>query len=353
MEIRIYNRAMEFQGIIENQRSLLWNRQYNDCGDFELHCPITPYNVSLLKRGNLVWKRGAVDAGIIESLHIEEDSDGNEIAVKGRFLPSYYDRRLIKEICNYQNFTCEAIMKNFARIAFNYFSDLILIDEFRDLPGRMSLQVTYKNALSSIKKVAKQAQLGFRVVPDFNARTMTFVVYQGVDRSMAQSDRARVIFSEGYSNLNSAAYEENDQVYRNVCYVGGRGEGRDRQYVTVSDDDTITGFDRREIFVNGSDISPDNLTDDEYLEALKQRGRDKLAENAIYTSIECEAIPYGNFEYGVDYDLGDIVTVQKESWDVGENLRITGITEVYENGTQTIQPTFGEPIPIIADWKED
>lgn len=352
MEIRIYNRDMEFQGIIENQRSLLWNRQYNETGDFELHCPITPYNVSLLKRGNLVWKKGAVDAGIIEDLHIQEDSEGNEIAVKGRFLPSYYDRRLIKEICNYQNFTCEAIMKNLALIAYGYFSNLILIDESRDLPGRMSLQVTYKNALSCIQKVAKQAQFGFRVVPNFNAKTMTFVVYQGVDRSMAQSDRARVIFSEGYNNLSSASHDENDQVYRNVCFVGGRGTGPSRQYVAVGDTD-VTGFDRREIFVNGSDISPDNLTDDEYLEALKQRGLDKLAENALYNSIECEAIPYGNFEYGTDYDLGDIVTIKKESWDIGENLRITGITEVYENGTQTIQPTFGEPVPVTANWNEE
>ena len=45
MEIRIYNREMDFQGIIENQRSLLWNRKYNEAGDFELHTPITPYNV--------------------------------------------------------------------------------------------------------------------------------------------------------------------------------------------------------------------------------------------------------------------------------------------------------------------
>ena len=85
MEIRIYNREMDFQGIIENQRSLLWNRKYNEAGDFELHTPITPYNVSLLKIGNLVWKQGAVDAGIIEGLRIEEDADGNDLVVTGRF----------------------------------------------------------------------------------------------------------------------------------------------------------------------------------------------------------------------------------------------------------------------------
>lgn len=57
MEIRIYDPNMDFQGIIENQRSLLWNRQYNETGSFELHAPITPYTVDLLQLGNLEGKR--------------------------------------------------------------------------------------------------------------------------------------------------------------------------------------------------------------------------------------------------------------------------------------------------------
>lgn len=349
MEIRIYNREMEFQGIIENQRSLLWNRKYNEAGDFELHCPITPYNVSLLKRGNLVWKRGAVDAGIIEDLHIEEDSEGNDMAIKGRFLPAFFSRRLIYPTFDFFG-RAEVGMRLLVRDTVPI--PHVQLGVLNNFPEAIGFQATYKNLLVILQKIAKQMQYGFRLRPDFNAKTMTFEVYKGIDRSMAQSDRARVIFSEEYNNLNRAVYEENEQVYANVCYVGGRGEGEERQYVVVGDTES-TGYDRREIFVNGSDITSDDMTDDEYLEALKQRGLDKLAENALYNSIECEAIPYGNFEYGTDYDLGDIVTIKKESWDIGENLRITGITEVYENGTQTIQPTFGEPVPVTANWNEE
>lgn len=351
MEIRIYDKDMEFQGIIENQRSLLWNRKYYEAGDFEMHCPITPYNISLLKRGNLVWKRGAIEAGIIENLRIEEDYDGNEIAVIGRFLPCLFDRRLLKGTTTFSAEFAEIVLRSFCMNAYEE-NPIIRPEIPHGFPEKISLQVTYKNALASMIKVAKQSQLGFRVVPDFNAKSMQFQVYKGVDRSMAQSDRARVIFSEEYSNLNRATFEENEQVYRNICYVGGQGEGDERTIVVVGDTGA-TGFERREVFVNGQDISKDGISDAEYLEALKQRGNDKLAENLLYQSLECEAIPYGNFEYGVDYDLGDIVTIKKESWDVGENLRLTGINEVYEDGARKIQPTFGEPIPIIADWKED
>lgn len=350
MEIRIYTREMEFQGIIENQRSLLWNRKYNEAGDFELHTPITPYNVALLKMGNLIWKQGAVDAGIIEGLHIEEDVDGNELVASGRFLPAYFDRRLIYPTFDFFG-RAEVGMRLLVRdrTVPIPFVQLGVLNDFTEAIG---FQVTYKNLLSTLQKIAKQEQFGFRLRPDFTAKTLTFEVYKGVDRSMGQSDRARVIFSEDFSNMNKALYEENEQVYANVCYVGGRGEGEERQYVVVGDTES-EGLDRREVFINGSDISPDNITEEEYIAALEQRGYDKLAECARYNSLECEAIPYGNFEYGVDYDLGDIVTIKKESWDLGENLRMTGITEVYEDGARKIQPVFGEPIPTTAKWEDD
>lgn len=350
MEIRIYNCEMEFQGIIENQRSLLWNRKYNESGDFELHTPITPYNVSLLKIGNLVWKQGAADAGIIEGLRIEEDADGNDLVVTGRFLPAYFDRRLIYPTFDYYGRAEEGMRQ----LVHNQTVPIprVQLGVLNDFPEEIGFQVTYKNLLSTLQKIAKQAQFGFRLRPDFTNKTLTFEVYKGTDKSMAQSDRARVIFSEDFRNLNRAVYESNEQVYANVCYVGGRGEGEEREYVVVGETES-TGLDRREIYINGSDIMPDNITEEEYHAALEQRGYDKLASCARYNSLECEAIPYGNFEYGKDYDLGDIVTIRKESWDLGENLRLTGITEVYEDGARKIQPVFGEPIPITAKWEED
>lgn len=349
MEIRIYDPEMDFQGIIENQRSLLWDRRYNESGSFELHAPITPYNVSLLQIGNLVWKKGSVDAGVIEERHIEEDYDGNEITVSGRFLTAYMDRRLVRPTYNFYGRAevgMRLLLLGVVPIPH------VQLGVLNDFPEAIGFQATYKKLLSLEMKIAKQHQFGFRFRPDFTAKTITFEVYKGVDRSMGQSDRARVIFSEEYSNLNRAVYEENDQVYSNVCYVGGRGEGDQRVFVTVGDD-TLTGLERREVFINGSDISDQGLTDEEYLEALRQRGYNKLAENAYYNSVECEAIPYGNFEYLRDYDLGDIVTIKKEGWEIAQNLRLSGITEIYENGTQKISPIFGEPIPVTANWEED
>ena len=96
MEVRIYDASMNFKGLIENQTSVLWNRSYFGSGSFELYCPITDNNRDLLQMGRLVWIRGAAEAGVIESLVLEQTNIKNEITVKGRFLESYMSRRLIR-----------------------------------------------------------------------------------------------------------------------------------------------------------------------------------------------------------------------------------------------------------------
>lgn len=92
MEIRFYTRELNFLGIIENQSSLIWNRKFFEPGTFELHCPITDFNRSLIKIGNLVWIRGAVESGIIESIVMEQSKAKKEFVVRvGSWNPTLTD----------------------------------------------------------------------------------------------------------------------------------------------------------------------------------------------------------------------------------------------------------------------
>ena len=100
MEIRIYNRDQHREGQIENQISLIWTRKFYEPGTFELHAPITDENLSLLQKRNIVGKKGSAEAGIIEDIEKEESDIKNEITVKGRFLSSYMEHRLIQTTVN-------------------------------------------------------------------------------------------------------------------------------------------------------------------------------------------------------------------------------------------------------------
>ena len=131
--------------------------------------------------------------------------------------------------------------------------------------------------------------------------------------------------------------------------VGGAGDGVNRIYVTVGGG---TGFDLREVFLDAKDINKDQLTDAQYLEALKTRGQEYLNENKVLENFEAEAEADVNFIYGKDYDLGDVVTVKKKKWNTAQNLRITELCEVYEYGGMYVVPTFGDALPTTIKWDE-
>lgn len=54
MEVRIYDRDLNFKGVIENHTSLIWTRKYYEPGNFEIHAPITEQNLRLLAKGNII-----------------------------------------------------------------------------------------------------------------------------------------------------------------------------------------------------------------------------------------------------------------------------------------------------------
>lgn len=353
MDVRVYTPELNRVGIIDNFRSLLWHRKYSEVGTFEFVCPATPYNVNILQMENIITYRGAAEAGVIESRTIEQDATKNEITVKGRFLSSYMDRRLVygenTPSYNYSGRVevgMRTILENAVAIP------LVELGELQGFTETVTFQSTYRNLLKLESTLAKGFGFGFRFRPDFTNKKIYFEVYKGLDHSASQTDRTRVIFSDQYNNIKGAQYFENEQILKNVCYVGGEGEGQDRVWVVVGDD-TLTGLERREMSYNASGINSDDLTQEQYLAKLQQAGENALNENSLVQTFECDTEPEGNFIYKTHYDLGDIVTEKKESWGLSLDLRLTEITEVYEHGKATIIPTFGSPLAEKINLEED
>jgi hypothetical protein len=346
MEIRIYNREMDLQGIIENQTSLIWTRKYFEPGCVEFYAPITDDNLKLTKRGNLVWIKGYKEAAVIEDRKLEENDNKKEITVKGRFLSSYMDRRLIKGTVNFSGKVEVAMRQLLSGVTA---IPRVVLGDLQGFDETVEFQATYKNLLEYEEKLSKGSALGFRFRPDFDAKVIYFEVYRGVDRTSSQGVNNRVVFSEAYNNLNDAVYRENDQLYKNVAFVGGEGEGSARTIVQVG---SGSGLDLRELFVDAKDITADDLTAAQYNAALITRGNEKLAENIISTSFECDTGADVNFVYKQHYDLGDVVTVKKKEWGITVDQRITEIREIYEYGGRKLEPTFGDSLPESIDWSD-
>lgn len=345
-EVRVYDRNLMRKGTIEDQTSLLWTRKYFEPGDFELHVPLTGKNIQLLTEGNVIAYKGSVEAGTVEEIEYADSHDKKEIIVKGRFLSSYLDRRLIRSTVNFSG-KVEVAMRQLVSGVTPI--PLLVLGDLKGYTPTVRFQATMKNLLDYEKKLSSSSNLGFRCRPDFDRKKIIFEVYQGIDRTIDQNIAHRVTFSDEYENLKSADYVYNSQIYKTLAVVGGQGEGADRVYVEVGGG---SGLDLREVFVDAKDISQDNLTDAEYKEALRQRGLETLAKDALSHSLTSETQPDVNFQYKKDYDLGDIVTIQKTSWGLKTYQRITEIQEVYENKKMKIVPTFGSPLPEAVKWED-
>lgn len=351
--IKVYDFNLQRKGVVDVYRSLIWTRKYKEAGTVELHAPLNSKNLSLLKMGNIMAMTGSVESAIIEG--IAKDDYSNEITATGRMLSSGLSRRGIKTIVVFNGTYEDAMHKlvDIAAISVENPLPHLQLGDVRGLGDAVTFQVSYKDLYTYLTKLSACSNLGFRVRADYKARILYFEVYEGKNRSKNQMLNKRVTFSEVYRNINQATYTANEQNYKTHAIVYGEGEGTERTVMETTVDFMAEGWQRRELVVDARDISSDDMTVEQYQSALIQRGSEKLAEYGIVECLEVTTLPYVNFAYKIDYDLGDIVTVRKKSWGLEMDKRITEVQEIYENGSFSIVPTFGDPLPETIELSDN
>ena len=112
------------------------------------------------------------EAAVIRGDQTEEESTlVNEITRNGYFLPVYLGDRLTGPLFNF-NGTVEDAM----HFMLNRMETVphLLIGTGTGDTKKVQFQATYKNVLEYHTKLARFAEIGFRIVPDFKKKTMTF-----------------------------------------------------------------------------------------------------------------------------------------------------------------------------------
>lgn len=340
MDLYIYDRQDGLQGVLDAVTSIRWRRKYFEPGEVEIHLPATKENMELLTEDRIIRRTDRVETAIIEGVEI----DGEDMAVTGRMLSSILERAILSKQYNLKG-TTEKAMLALIPEGTRVVPELTAAEEGGAGGPQVDLQATYKNLLTVEERLAKASGLGFRI--RYDGRKMTFEVYQGQDRTVRQRDRPVVIFSDEFGNLAAPKYTRTTSGWKNKAYVAGAGEGADRAMEVV---DLSDGVDVRELYVDARDLQREEGTgEDEYKALLHQRGLEKLAECARVESFEGNGEDVENFAYMVDWDLGDIVTIQYARLGITMHERITEVEEVFERGVATYTPVFGSPLPEKLD----
>ena len=160
-------------------------------------------------------------------------------------------------------------------------------------------------------------------------------------------------FSQEFDNIAEQEYTNSVENLKSTAFVGGE-ETEPRVVVEVGGN--ASGLDREEVFVNATDITKTYRTDDdreitrtdeELRACLAARGASELEQYAETLSFASTINTHANLKYREDYDLGDRVTCVNKRWGIKINVRITEITETYQQNIEEIGITFGESLPAL------
>jgi len=345
VEIKVYDKKLNFLGLIDDFVSFTWHRKFYEAGSFDLILLTGLFPVQYFAIDNIYMIDGKNEAAIVEIVKADDDGTDSTIHIAGRFLSSILDRRIVKTRLNF-NGTIANGMK--LLLIPTYMTPFSILDIGSGTPSSDSIvfQCTYKNTYSQLNKLSLLSGIGFRITPNLVTKRLVFELYLGTDRTSKQSAAERYSFKDSQDNIEQAEYLFTRQDEKNWGLVGGQGEGVNR-VTQIVDRGTFTDFNLRETFIDARDLTQDELTMMAYLQALTTRGMESLE-----LPLETFEVLASSFDYRIKWDLGDIVDVEKEQWGIKIEKRIGEVIEVYEENAYQVTPVFQEK-QLTADLSDD
>lgn len=332
--------------VIDNATSVIWVKRFNAVGNFELYIRASTELLELFT-GDIFITRDESNVGMyVEKVQLNTDSEnGDYLVITGRSAECILSWRVVMRVVySSESTTAEYIIRN--SIDKTLINDIIpnnniswlTLGEDHEWQDYITRQYTGKNVLDIVQDLCVTYNYGFEF--EWNGSGFTINLYKGTDRSYDQTENTYIVFSPEFENLGNTEYIQDTMNYANAAIIGGEGEGTERKFAVVLPQG-ITGFNRRMIYIDARQSSSDDLTESQYTDMLIAQGKEELEQRKITTSFNGEILNYNNYTYGVDYNLGDKVSIINE-YGIRGNATITEITEVEDDTGYKLIPTLSE-----------
>lgn len=326
MDVYITDENLNDIAVIDHA-NVIWGTKYNDVGEFELYAPASKELFALAQKGIFAYKEDSDSVMMLEKIQTKTDQEtGDFITISGRGAESLLDRRIIWNQTNINEDAAQAA----ARIVLENLIEptdatrkLSILSFGRVAPAQQitQRQLWGESLLDAVKELLSLADMGFCIKR--KGKTLKLDLYKGADRSGAVS------FCPEYDNLLRSEHICDRTEYKNTALVSGEGEGDVKKLNSVG---TVTGIERREMYVEKGSTSTNEgtITEEDYLSILKGEGEAALTEKKVTETVNVEIEPKGVFRYGIEYNLGDIVTVRDDY----ENTKLVRIVQATENSDE-------------------
>lgn len=306
MNLNLYNEDLERISIIgTNFVSCLWAEGYNTTEDFTLEVQATKEYKFKLKPDCYVGRNDRKELMVIKSIQ----TVGNKIIATGK-----QATRVLDDVAFVGTIPEGSLIDSSVKSAYNVSSKFHNL-EFADtnLGVKYDNQISHKSFLELCEIMCQDKDVGLKVIRQNGGLVAEF--YKPELKSKTK-------LSENFGNVKVNNIILSTENYRNYAIVLGEGEEENRTRVNV---DLTNGEKRREIIIDARDLrQEDGETVAGYKKRLYARGVEKLLGQQ--KTWECAVLPLAK-EFGVKYDLGDMVDIVLNEYDIKMQARISRFTQ--------------------------
>lgn len=283
--------------------SLLTVDGYNDLGAFTVEFVNTPKLKNISNTMIYCTVDDNKEVYIVTSVQLDQE----RIILTGFPAIFILSKRVSVEVL--RNGNAETLLRDLVS-NMSVWDNLILgdIDGVTDLFDRQTSDGTI---LKYCEEIAKYVDMGFRIIKVGDK--LWFECYK-------PKLNATNKFATSLKNIQNLTFDSSETQFANVVIIAGSGTGKNRTTVIVGDT-SVTGFDRREIYVDAKSIQPqENESQTDYESRLKVEGFKKLAESQKIKSVTFDLL--GN----QSLKLGDLVDVELTEFSIILRMRVTEVT---------------------------
>ena len=310
MNLNLYDKDLNRIAIIGSQYiSCLWSEGYNTIENFTMELVATDEYKKKIRSDCYVGRNDRKTLMVIKTVEIAN----GKIVASGK-----QAGRVLDDVSFVGTIESGSVIDTSIKNAYNNgnkYRNLEFSDTNLQIP--YNHQISNKSILKLCEIMCQSEDVGFRVIR--NNGTMYTEFYR-------PEYSPNFVLSEKFGNLSIDSISISTEKLKNYAIVLGEGEGENRNKVYV---DSTNGEERRDLIVDASDIQKEeNETDESYNSRLVARGIEKLLENQ--QTFSCAFAPYAK-DFGVKYDLGDILTVYLTDYGLTLQSRVSRFTQKSQN----------------------
>lgn len=370
MEPYTLSREYLKEDVIDGFNSIIWTERYYGDSQVELVVPVTTSMINKLPVGTFLGLEESNELMILETANIED----GKLKLSGISVLPWLNNRFVRTSALHQDryWYLEGESAGWILWAMVYYmciggdyldgtistgipnpSQLVVpglgLYDYDKSGGSLKVGIPYGELYTAMSEIAKTYEIGMQIILDINTPyPLQFRSYKGLDRTSTQTDNAIVRFSPTMDSFTDIKEVQSIATLKTQIYAfapglnpaEGEPELRTTPGISVLAGEEYTGFDLRAKLVFAEDITTDQVggSATTLLDILNNRARTELTNSKFIKTVDGEIVPDSQFQYGVHYNLGDIIEVEGDSGTV-QKSRITEYIRSHDNGGEKAYPT--------------